>query len=128
MFARDTATSANTGFHQLTSRFFHSMHLIGRAGIETDERMQISVTGMEHVGNAQLVTGSYAIGRVEYFGQAGTRHNCILDHGVRGDAPDSAKRAFARRPKFFPFVLIASAATITSAILQADTFHAISFL
>src|SRR6266511_5389445 len=90
--------------------------------------MEVAVSGVEHVGYAQLIPRSNAIGRVKHFRQTRARHHRILNHGIRRDAADSAKSSFARCPKFLSFILIASETAITRAVLQANALDTIRFL
>src|SRR4030095_8930821 len=90
--------------------------------------MQVTVAGMENVGNAQLILRSYLISSIQYLRQTRARHNRILNHRVRRNATDGAKGSLASGPQFFSFVLVAREATVASAMLQTDGLDPLRFL
>src|SRR5258705_7780544 len=123
MFASDTAAGTHASFHQLAPSFLDVANFFAGTRVETDQGMQITVARMKDVGDAQMILSSNLKDTVQYFRQPRAGHYCVLNHRIRRNTTDSAKRPFACRPEFFPFVLIASQATIPGAILQADTLH-----
>src|SRR5207247_7181990 len=63
--------------------------------------MKIAIAGMEDVGDAQPIFRSYPIHICQHLRQSRTGNDCVLDHRVRCDPPNCAKRTLARRPKLF---------------------------
>src|SRR5688572_30917726 len=89
--------------------------------------MKISVACMKHVGDPQLITCRDVIRSAEHFRQTRTRYDRVLNHRIRRDASDCAKRAFPSRPKLFAFSFITRVAATARAIFHADRSDALGF-
>ena len=64
-----------------------------------DERMEIAVSGMEHVGDAQAVPGGEVRDAAQRLGETAPRNRPVHAHVVRADGADGGERVLAARPE-----------------------------
>ena len=57
VFAGDAAADFHAQFEDLAAQRFGAIQLAGLVGIKQDQRVHIAVTGVKHVGHAQVVFG-----------------------------------------------------------------------
>src|SRR5690606_15349352 len=72
------------------------------ATVVHDQRMQISITGMKDVSDADAVLLAQAIDLTQRFPQTAARHNSVLNDKVRTEPPHGGERALTPRPDFQP--------------------------
>ena len=55
VFSGDTATHLDAEFEDLATERFGAFKFTGHIGIEQDQRVQVTVTGMKHIGHPQVI-------------------------------------------------------------------------
>src|SRR5687768_358375 len=98
VLASDRSARINTCTHHLARRFFNARDLIGKATVEYNRGMQITVARMEHVAESELVTPCDLVNPVEHLGKLAARNNRILYENVGGQASHCTECLFARVP------------------------------
>src|SRR5687767_8719983 len=89
--------------------------------------MQVSVAGVKDVRDSQLIPGSDVVSSAEHFRQTRARNDRVLDHRIRRDASDCAKRALARGPKLLAFGFVTCVPATARAILETNTSNPLGF-
>src|SRR5436190_15274170 len=127
MFAGDGSAHVDTNLHQFPPSFSNAHDLVGKTRIKTDEWMQVAVAGVKDVCDSQLILRGNLVSSAEHFGQVRARNDRILDHRVRRDAANGAKRPFPRGPKLLALRFVSRVAAVASAILHANTCDLLCF-
>jgi hypothetical protein len=108
VFAGDRAAHGHAGLQDVGAEQLAAAQLVGVVGIEQDQRVQVAVAGMEHVGAAQLVLLLHLLDGEQDVGQPLARNGGVHAHVVRADAPAGRERVLAPAPEAQPLGLIAA--------------------
>src|SRR5687768_13137646 len=98
------------------------LHLIGIAFVIEHERMDISVSCVKDVGNAQPVLGAGFGNKFHYFRELRPGHHSILCQIIWTETADRSEGTLARLPEESAFFFCVRQPNITRAILAAN-FH-----
>ena len=100
MLAGDRSARAHASFHDLPTCLPYIFNVRAAPQIETDQWVKIAVAGVKYIREHQIVFRADAISFGEHFGQARTRHHCILNHHFRHQAAHRSECSLTRGPKF----------------------------
>ena len=84
------------------------LDLAGLVGVVEDERVQIAVAGMEHIGDAQPVLRRQVADPRQHLGQAAARDRAVHAVIIGRNPPDRRKRRLAAGPEGDPLGFVAA--------------------
>src|SRR5258708_30536298 len=99
MFTGKDAAEFDTDPQDIVAEGFGPFHLTGLVGIIQDQRMQIAVAGMKHVGDAQIVLSREVADSRQGLRQFAARDSAVHAEIIRRDTPDSGKGRLAPGPE-----------------------------
>ena len=79
--------------------------------VVADQRVQVAVAGVEHVGDRQPVLRGELVDAGEHLGQPGARDHAVLDEVVGREAAHGGERGLAGLPEQCPLRLVAATRT-----------------
>ena len=91
------------------------LQLVVVVGVEHDQRMQVAVAGVKHVGTGQPELLGQLGDAVQHLAQPLARNGAVHAEVVGQDAPDRGERALAPRPELEPLGLVARQADLDGA-------------
>src|SRR5262245_27508927 len=99
MLAGENATDLDAEFQDFRAEFFSLLQFTGCIGVIENEWMQIAVTGMENIGEAQAVFYRRFFHAFEYERQFCARDGPVRAVVVGRNAPDRREGRLAAGPK-----------------------------
>ena len=99
MLAGDRAAQADAQAQDVGGQRLGPLERTGLASVVEDERMQVAVAGMEHVGHAHAVLGRELLDGDECVAELRARHHAVLHDEVGADASHGRERALAALPE-----------------------------
>ena len=113
--------SAQAGAQQLLVGLLGALELAGHAVVVADQRVEVAVAGVEHVGDdaAGAARRWPAISRM-ICGQLRARHHRVLQQPVGREAPDDARRLLAPLPEQRALRLVRATRISSASVLAAD--------
>ena len=104
VLAGQHAADLDAELEDLGAELLGAVEFAGLVGVVEDERMQIAVAGMEHVGDAQAVFLRQLRDAREHQRQLGARDGAVHAVVVRRDAADRRERRLAPGPEQQPLL------------------------
>src|SRR5208282_4878109 len=86
------------------TELFGAFELARLVGVVEDQRMQVAVAGMKHIGDAQAVFRRHVLHAAEHKRQLGARDGAVHAVIVRRDATDGREGGFAAGPEQQPLL------------------------
>ena len=103
MLAANTSSHSKTLFQNCCAEIFHPLFGFGlRSGIQ-DQRMQIAITRMEHIGHRQTMLMAESFDRRQNQRKAASGDDTVLHVVGGGDFSHCRERGFAPFPKHRTF-------------------------
>src|SRR5882757_4079407 len=99
MFAGKNAAEFDTDPQDIGAEGFGPFDLTGLVGIIQDQRMQIAVAGMKHVGDAEIVLSREVADSRQGLRQFAARDSAVHAEIIRRDPPDGRKCRLAAGPE-----------------------------
>jgi len=99
VLAGDRAAHRDAGLQDVGAELLAPVQLVGIVGIEQDQRMQVAVAGMEHVGAPQPVLLLHLLDRQQDVRQPLARDGRVHAHVVGADAAGGGERVLAAAPE-----------------------------
>jgi len=124
VFAGEHAADLDAQLQDLGAEFLGALQLARLVGIVKNERMQVAVAGMKHVGDAQAVVLGQFARALEYPRQLCARDGAVHAVIIRRDAPDCRERRLAAGPEQKPLVLRGRDAALGRAAFSRDCLDA----
>ena len=124
MLARQHSPGGDAHPHDLLAGGVHPLHHAGLTLVEHQERVEVAVSGMEHVHDDQLVAGGDLVHLREHLDQAGPRHDGVVQVVVRLDPGDGAKGGLSALPDQCPLRVVRRHPDRASAVAPTDPRHA----
>ena len=123
VLAGDRPALVDACAHDQPRELLRPLGLPGHAAVVADERMQVSVARVKHVGHSQPVLGRQLLDPAQHLGQPGARDHAVLHVVVRRDAPHGGEGGLARAPDQVALGLVAGDANARRALVLADRHH-----
>jgi hypothetical protein len=98
VLARNRTAQIDRHAQDLVAGFDHGRNLFLISLVIADQRVQITVTGMEDIGHGEVMVSRNAFDGVERSRERAAPHADILHVVVRGNASHGARGAFASGP------------------------------
>ena len=105
VLAGEHAADLDAELEDLGAELLGLVELARLVGVVEDQRMQVAVAGMEHVGDAQAVVLRQLADALEHLRQLGARDGAVHAVVVGRDAPDRRERGLAAGPEQQPLLL-----------------------
>src|SRR6516165_10890829 len=105
MLTRQYASYLDAELEDLRPEPLGALKLARLVGIVEDERMQVAVSGVEHVGDCEPVLIGELAHAGEHLGEAGARDSAVHAVIIRRDASHRGKGGLAPGPEQRPFLL-----------------------
>src|SRR5581483_11375271 len=103
----------------------HSPYLIGIPLIKQQDWMDVAVTSMEDIADADLVFLADPANRTENVRQLGPRHHAVLGTVTIGQPADGTKRLLARFPQQLPIRIAVGPADLAGVVLFGNGLDAL---
>ena len=104
MLAGEHAADLDAEPQNIGAELFGALELARLVGVVEDQRMQVAVAGMKHIGDAQAVFRRHVLHAAEHQRQLGARDGAVHAVIVRRDAADGRERGFAAGPEQQPLL------------------------
>ena len=99
MFAGDRAAESDAQPQDVGGQRLGALEGARLTAVVEDERVQVAVAGVEHVGHAHAVLRRQLLDGDQRLAQLRARHHAVLDDEVGADPPDRRERALAPLPQ-----------------------------
>ena len=99
VLAGDGAAHGDAGLQNVGAKQLAAAQLVGVVGVKQNQRVQIAIARVKHIGTAQLVFLFHLRNRQQDVGQALARNGAVHAHVVRADAATGGECVFAATPK-----------------------------
>ncbi|MNZ97488.1 hypothetical protein D3C78_1167290 [compost metagenome] len=128
MLARHGAAHGHAGLEDVGTEQLAAVQLVGVVGIEQDQRVQVAVARVEHVGAAQLVLFLHLLDGQQDVGQALARNGRVHAHVVGADAAARGESVLAPAPEAQALGFAAADGDGRGAGVAQHGAHALDFL
>ncbi len=99
MLAGEHPAEFDAAAQDIGAEGFRAFHLAGFVGVVQDQRMQIAVAGVEHVGNPQIVFGREIADSRQRLRQRAARNGAVHAEIIRRYPPDCRECRLAAGPE-----------------------------
>ena len=120
VLAGDRSAQADAQAQDLRRQDLRAIVRAGLAAVVEDERVEVAVAGVEHVGDADAVRSRQRFDGRQRLAQPGTRDDAVLHDEVRAEASDRRERALAALPDPGALVLVGRDARVRCAGCRQD--------
>src|SRR5512146_2179712 len=88
--------------------------------IEQNERVEVSVPGMEDIGNHQIILLSHLDNLAQNLRKSGSRHRAVANQVIGSKPGNGAKGALSARPQLSPLCLVFCSLDFTDPVLTTN--------
>ena len=104
VLAGDDTPCLDTGAQDLVARRQHTLELVRVATVERDVRMEVPISGVEHVRELQTMTIADLADAFDDLGKLRARHHRIVHVEIRGQPAHGAEGTLAGGPEPLSFL------------------------
>ena len=120
VFPRNRASQGDTGFHNLLSGLVDSPYLVGIAGVEQQQGVEVSVAGVEDIPVRDRVSCGDGGNLGQRIREPCAGHGAVGHEIVGGQPGNGAERPAPSRPKQVPLCGVLRLTDLAAAVLHAQ--------
>src|SRR6185312_11358533 len=120
MLPRQNTADLDAQTQNIVAELFGTIEFAGHVGVIEDQRMQVAVARMKHIGYAETVFLRQRFHPPQHFRKPSARNRSVHAIIIRRDTPHCWKRSLAPSPKCQTFALVSRNARRDRAVLSGD--------